>query len=353
MQNVYIANFGHYGIHFNDQNWILVFNNVFVATCGSATNNSTGIYKDAAIDASTWNAITFNSLVVEGCGNASSTAGGMYLLTANVTRGVYFNDCLFEDNYGSNELLVQNVLDLQFNNLYIERTNIAGQVYGVNLVGCQGQFNGGFISGAGPLNLVGLYFDNSIVELNSVNIPGWNTASIQSFTSKVYTASNINNPFTSNTFAIGNAAAQWFGDYAPRVSANKNTTNQTGVVTNTFTKVTFPNEIYDLTTAYSGSKFIPHSIGTYQINSAVTFTTALDQDVIILAIYKNGFPVNYAYTSASGTGTTMVQINAQVSITDVLDEIEIYVRQTSGSDKIISGAIESTYFMASLIGRTV
>jgi hypothetical protein len=351
MQSVYIAHFGHYGIHFNDQNWILVFNEVSLAACGASTNDSTGIYKEPSVDLSTWNGITFNGLVVEFCGNVSSVAGGMKLLTSNATRGVYFNDCLFEDNLGSNELLVTNTIDLQFNNLYMERTDVAGQVYGANIVGCQGGFYGGYISGAGAANHVGIYLDDAVFEIDAVNMPGWTVASVQNFSSRVYTSSNANNPFVTNTFSNGDAAAQWFGDYAPRVSFNKNATDQTGIVSGVFTKVTFPNEIYDLTGAYSSSKFIPKSLGTYQINCAVTFTAASDQDTIILSIYVNGFSKNFAYLSSSGTGTAMVQINAQVQIINVLDEIEIYVRQTSGTNKTISGSIENTYFMASLIGR--
>jgi hypothetical protein len=152
------------------------------------------------------------------------------------------------------------------------------------------------------------------------------------------------------TFANPSGSAQFFGDYAPRVSAVKNATQL--VPSGAFTKVTFETEVYDLTGAFASSTFTPNAIGTYQIDAQVSWSSASDQDRLIISIYKRGGAYKSFIGRANGTGEQSVQINAQVDTNLVTDPIEIYVRHDSGTDKTISSGAAETWFMASLIGRT-
>jgi hypothetical protein len=348
LNRVRVYNFGHYGIYFDDQNWIVSFTDVEIELCGITTVNSSGIYKDPAVDASTWNAIVFNNLVVEACGSSTSTSGGVYLPTTTANRGLYFNDCTIEGNRGSAEIFINNNADVQFNNLYIERTNVAGQLNAVEFDNCTGSFQGGYITGEDGINEVGLKLTNSQVHIEALTTERWTVAGVRSFGSIVSTDRNYNIAYNS-----GDGSAQWFGSYAPRMHVNKGGSNQTGIISGVFTKVTFGNEVYDLTGGFSGNTFTPQSIGIYQIDCNINWVSAVDQDRLILAVYVNGFAQEYTYVSASGTGQQSIRISTQTRTTAVTDYIEIYARQDSGSTKDISGVNQDTWFMASLIGRSI
>ena len=218
---------------------------------------------------------------------------------------------------------------------------------GFELSACDGAWIGGVVAGASGSNLYGLKFTGSSdFHVTDAKFSGWTTAGIRNEGSIVTTGRNSGCTFS------GNSSAQWFGDYAPRVSAHLNGTDQTGVVSGAFTKVLFTTERYDLTGAYASSTFTPKTIGTYQVDAQVNFTTTLDQDVLLLSIYLNGAAYKTANIPTSGTGQCAIRISAQVDTSATTDTIEIYARQTSGGTKTISGATTETWFMSSLIGRT-
>jgi hypothetical protein len=348
---VHIFNFGHYGIHFNDQNWIVDFYDVEVDTCGRSTTNSSGVFKDPSIDAGTWNAISFYNLTVEACGTASSTAGGINLQTTNANRGLYFYSACVEGNFGTTEIYITNMADCQFVNLYMEVVS-AQATNAVELNGVQGGFTGGYITGDDIVaNLVGVKirpggaFVSNRIEFDKV--------SIRNFVSSVDAESAIiwtNQIHGDRTFANASGSAQFFGDYAPRFSAYKSSAQS--INSGAFTKVLFETEVYDLTSAYSSSTFTPSAIGTYQVDASLNFLAAADQDRIILSIYVNGAANKTVVCRASGTGEQSASISAQIRTAAVTDTIEVYVRQDSGSPQSISTASNETYFMAHLIGRT-
>jgi hypothetical protein len=348
---VHIFNFGHYGIHFNDENWIVDFYDVEVDTCGRSTNNSAGIYKTEAIDAGTWNAISFYNLIVEACGTASSAAGGINLPTANANRGLYFYSPCVEGNFGTAEIYVTNMGDCHFVNLYMEVVS-AQATNAVELSGVQGGFTGGYITGDDNVaNLVGVKirpgsaFVSNRIEFDKVLIT--NFASSVDAESAIIWTNQVNGD---RIFANPSGNAQFFGDYAPRVSAYKSSAQS--VNSGAFTKVAFETEVYDLTGAFASSTFTPNAIGTYQIDANVNWLAAVDQDRLIISIYLNGSANKSSVFRASGTGEQSVNISGQIRTTAVTDTIEIYVRQDSGSPQDISATATETYFMASLIGRT-
>jgi hypothetical protein len=416
--DVRIADFGHYGIAHMNQNWNLGFNDIQVEGCGTRATNSSGLWKDPAIDGGTWNYIIHHKCQFEGNGSASSTAGGINIQTTTANRGLYFTDCIAEGNFGTDEVYITNMSDLQLE-LYVERENVQGQLNGIELSGCSGVVNGRYIASAnfnydittasGSAVITGLSGAATTaiaagsngglgMRVRAVGVP--NTATILSIqagvgftlsapatatgtvTSRIgfglsgliieagsdmqvqgtdtpnwvvgaidVRAAKANLGRCKNTFPISlDADGQISGDIAPRVSANKNATNQTAIATATFTKVTFGTERYDETGAYTGSTFTPRTIGKYQINAAVKWTAAVDATRCFIAIYLNGAAYKTVTYQASGTGEFSMVIDAQIDTNATTDTIEIYARQDSGSDKIISGATDETYFMAALIG---
>jgi hypothetical protein len=348
---VHIAQFGHYGIHFNDENWIVDFYDVEVDSCGGQTVNSSGVFKDGTVDAGTWNAISFYNLTVEGCGSASSAAGGIRLVTDNANRGLYFYSPCVEGNFGSAEIFISNMADCQFNNLYMEVIS-AQALNAVELYGVIGGFTGGYITGDNiavnvdgvKIRAGGAYVENQI-EFDKITILNFIT-SINSESAKIWT----NQVHGDKIFADPSTSTQYFGDYSPRVSAVKNATQT--VTTGTFQKVTFQTEVYDLCGKFASSTWTPQTIGTYQIDACINWAAAVDQDRLILAIYVNGAANKLTIVRASGTGEQSVNVSAQIRTTAITDTIEIYARQDSGTSKDIVAATSDTYFMASLIGRT-
>lgn len=347
---VTFVNIQHYGMNFADQNWNVSFDCVRLDNCGNTAANSAGIFKNPAVDSGTFNAIEFHDLQVEGCGSSSSAAGGINMQTTTANRGLHFSGTtIVEGNKGTDEIFISNMADLVFDNLYIERLNVAGQTTGLEISGCKGAIHGGYVTGENVTNnLVGIAVkDNSDMQIDGVTTATWADGGIVNTGSKVYSGRN-----PSATYANGDANAQWFGDYAPRVSADKNSTNQTGIITATFTKVTFGTERYDLTDAYASSTYTPQTIGTHHIESGVGWVSmGATGDRMDLCIYLNGSLFKNAAFYAQGTGLQFTQISADIDINATTDTIEIYARQQSGSNKDISGSAADTWFMAHLVGR--
>jgi hypothetical protein len=357
LSRVTIANFVHYGLHFTDQNWNVSFDHLRLDNCGNTVNNSSGIYKDASIDSGTFNAINFHNLQVEGCGNSTSAAGGLNMQTTTANRGLHFSGTtIIEGNKGTDEAYITNMSDLVIDNLYIERTNVAGQSCGIELSGCSGSIGGGYVTGENVSNnLIGLDIKGgSEFDIRGLRTATWGTGGIVNTASKVYSGRN---PGT--TYANGDAAAQWLGDYAPRVSANKNGTAQTVATGTTFTKVTFGTERHDLTGCFASSTYTPQTIGVHRIKASVGWKgMAVRDDRMDVAIYLNGTLFKNAtfYATGSATPTSpdypqITYVGDSVSTTATTDYIEIFARQISGSNQDISGSVSETWFSAEFVGR--
>jgi hypothetical protein len=128
-------------------------------------------------------------------------------------------------------------------------------------------------------------------------------------------------------------------------SANKNGTNQAGITSSTYTKVTFGTEAWDIGGYYdaSTSKFIPPA-GKYQIIMSITVSgVATTGDPIILAIYKNGSILHNLQTSVviaggGGRANGSCIINANGT-----DEFEFYIYAGSSLTYSVEGAITETF----------
>lgn len=128
-------------------------------------------------------------------------------------------------------------------------------------------------------------------------------------------------------------------------SVHKNGTNQTGVVTATWTKVTWPTEEYDEGAIFKSDKFTPASAGIYQINAAIQFTVLVTLADYRIAVYKNGVAYKLSTTAASGTGGQGVNISVTVKASKT-DYFEIFAYQASGVNQAIDGASTVTFFQS-------
>jgi hypothetical protein len=345
LARVRLYNFPNHGLHFSDQNWNVDFNDVEVDTCGhDVGNNASGIYKDAAVDGGTFNGITFNNVQVEGCGSSTSTAGGVNMQTTTANRGLYFNDSIIEGNFGSLQVYITNMSDLQFKNLYMEGIVATGQTALVEIDGGGGGINGGYLTGSGGTAQIGIQVKASAqFQIDALTFASLSTAGLDLYGSTVRVG---HNPGITTRL---DSTAQLIGEICPRFGANKNGTNQTAIATGVFTKVTFTTEEYDETNAFASSTFTPQAVGRCQLDAAVTWTAAVDQTQLIISIYRSGAAYKSRQYQANGTGTQTVAISALCDSRNTSETFEIYVRQSSGSNKDISGATDETYFMGTLI----
>jgi hypothetical protein len=126
-------------------------------------------------------------------------------------------------------------------------------------------------------------------------------------------------------------------------SAHKNGTNQTGVTTGAFTKVTWVTELYDngaLFTAGGNNDWTPPP-GRINISACVSVTVTVDQTRYMVAIFKNNSEFTRSEVHASGTSavTPSIAVEDECNGTDVYD---VRLFHTAGSDRTISGTVELT-----------
>jgi hypothetical protein len=136
-------------------------------------------------------------------------------------------------------------------------------------------------------------------------------------------------------------------------SAHKGETAQTGVLTGTYTKLTFPVEEYDTNGSYdaTNSRFQPNVAGRYSVNAAAFITGVSSGASLELCLYKNGSM--YKETGHRSQTTSDSTVAAWVvDVNGTTDFIEIYFSQSGGSTATVSGAAASTYFQASLLAAT-
>lgn len=119
----------------------------------------------------------------------------------------------------------------------------------------------------------------------------------------------------------------------------RQTSDQTGIVTNTSTVVVFPQEDKDTNSYFDGStgKFLPTSTthaGTYEVKLHVTISGLADTKSIWVGVRKNGTTyrwlglVNTGATSITGVGNSI-----KVYLDGVDDYLEAIVWHSHGSNR--------------------
>ena len=98
-------------------------------------------------------------------------------------------------------------------------------------------------------------------------------------------------------------------------SVHKNGTNQTGVVTATWTKVTWETELFDENNDFdiaTNERFTPTIAGKYVLIGVAGVIAHADQGLLTLSIYKNGTLLKQSGGRTSGTGSQRASVSAIV-----------------------------------------
>ena len=133
-------------------------------------------------------------------------------------------------------------------------------------------------------------------------------------------------------------------------SVHKNGVDQTGLVTNVWTPITFGTEAWDSNNNFASSTFTPTVAKKYCLIAAITVSSPADQTIMIIGLYKNGVRVNE--TTATTGGTTSGQgVNGTwiVDANGTTDYFEISFWHNKGSNINVQGGTVVTYFMGYII----
>lgn len=133
--------------------------------------------------------------------------------------------------------------------------------------------------------------------------------------------------------------------------ATKNGTDQTGVVTVTWTKVTFSTEVFDAGGHFDTAtgRWTPPA-GRYRVAGQAEFTAAgmVDQAPFAVAIYKNGVSHRQNTRHASGTAALSNDVGAIVEANGT-DYFEFWVYGGGAGNKTLGGDAARTWFEGSAL----
>jgi hypothetical protein len=136
------------------------------------------------------------------------------------------------------------------------------------------------------------------------------------------------------------------GNNTPLFRAGGPGSNQS-ISNNTYTKVTFSNEVYDPSGVYDASsnyRFTPGTAGYYLISALVMYEDTRTQTDSRLLIYKNGSAIA-TFRGRHTDNNAIGDIN-WIDLADDDDYYEIYVRQNSGFSINLTTGTTRMYFQA-------
>lgn len=131
--------------------------------------------------------------------------------------------------------------------------------------------------------------------------------------------------------------------------AHKNGTDQTGILSATETKITFPTEDFDTGAHYdaANSKFIPTLAGKYRLSATVQVdpTNVVDGSGAFIRLFKNGVLHRESVSISAAAATAFsTQVTAIVDANGSTDYFEIYVSILGAGNKIVEGTASATWF---------
>lgn len=135
----------------------------------------------------------------------------------------------------------------------------------------------------------------------------------------------------------------------PAFSAYQST-QQTGVTANTWTKVNLTTEIFDTNNNFASSRFTPTVAGYYQINGTVTLTGGNSAYYVQAGIYKNGSSVSSG-SAVVGNGSFYPQSTCGVTVylNGSTDYVELYVFGSAGGAFSVYNALTNTNLSGCLV----
>jgi hypothetical protein len=146
-----------------------------------------------------------------------------------------------------------------------------------------------------------------------------------------------------------NAGIQVAANAAPAFSAYQST-DQTGLSSNTYTKCNFQTEEFDTNSNFASSTFTPTVAGYYQLNWGADLYAAGGGTGFIAALYKNGSLYKASSGLFSGSATEIQSVgSAIVYMNGSTDYVDVYVRIVGGSARQTYSAMPYTFFNGSMI----
>ena len=144
----------------------------------------------------------------------------------------------------------------------------------------------------------------------------------------------------------------------PTFRACKVTSNQT-FANQTYTKITFNQEDWDIGGYYASDTYTPLVQGYYQVNVSLHLSSAVDTDGGLVGLYHNGSLHRFNRLRLTGITNddfyvSTMKFNGMVYKDGVDDYIEVYYYNYSedGGNCIIGADSRATYFEAFLVSRS-
>lgn len=135
-------------------------------------------------------------------------------------------------------------------------------------------------------------------------------------------------------------------------SAHKNGTDQTSISANTYTKITYGTESFDVGAGYdaANSKFLPGVSGKYLITAALALTPDATDSQLQIALYVNGALVKATNFNGSDSARLLSAVITSVLDLGASDYVEVYVRHQKSTDGTVNGSSSVTYFSGFRVG---
>jgi hypothetical protein len=145
------------------------------------------------------------------------------------------------------------------------------------------------------------------------------------------------------------ASTQTVGTVGPTFSAYQSSA-QSGISHQTWTKVTLTTENFDTDSKFASSRFTPTVAGYYQLSGAVQTPSVTVAHFICGAIYKNGANVFQFTLSNAGSGFYPISTGSTVLYLDSDDYVELYVfGNKGGGDITLQTGSNATHFEGAFI----
>ena len=114
-------------------------------------------------------------------------------------------------------------------------------------------------------------------------------------------------------------------------------TTITSISNNTFTKITYDNEIFDTNNNYTDSKFTPTIAGYYYLTASLSGLSSFGTNAPI-AIFKNG-----GWDSVGVNVNGYATVNALFYANGTTDYFEVYQYQNSGTTQVTSAQSQARF----------
>lgn len=130
------------------------------------------------------------------------------------------------------------------------------------------------------------------------------------------------------------------------ISVNKNGVDQTGIVTGTWTLITWGNERYDTNSNFAANGFTPTIADYYFASATITWTGMPANSVIGVAIYLNGSLLEQVTQVVPTSDGWAITVNSIIHMNGTTDSISVHGYQNSGGNEDVQGNIAKSSFKA-------